>query len=211
MNATANTSVTELLFMLISPFHLFNPRQWKYQWRYLRGKAPWETGHTPDEVINFINTHPAGKAIDLGCGMGTHALALAERGWDVTGVDFAALAIRIARARAARQGLAVNFVHGDVTQPGRIHGYYDFALDIGCLFSLKSDERASYAGQLSRLLRPGAWYLLFAWLPRIVNGKPRGISPQAIDLLLKESFLRTRFVVGEEKGVGAAWYWYRRR
>jgi 2-polyprenyl-3-methyl-5-hydroxy-6-metoxy-1,4-benzoquinol methylase len=142
--------------MLISSAHLFNPRQWKYQWRYLRGKAPWETGQTPDEVIEFISTHPPGKAIDLGCGMGTHALTLARSGWEVTGIDFAALVIRIARTRAARQGLRVKFVQGDVTRPGRIHGPYDFALDVGCLFSLNSDERAAYAGQLSRLLRPGA-------------------------------------------------------
>jgi SAM-dependent methyltransferase len=41
------------------PFHadficpLFHPRQWKHQWRYLRGKASWETGQTPDEIIDF--------------------------------------------------------------------------------------------------------------------------------------------------------------
>jgi len=197
--------------MLISPAYMFNARQWKYLWRYLRGKTPWETGQTPGQLIDFINTHPAGKAIDLGCGMGTHALTLARHGWDVTGIDFAVLAIRIARVRAARQGLTVNFIHGDVTRPGKIDGAFDFALDVGCLFSLESDERAAYAGQLTSLLRPGGWYLLFAWLPRFVNGKPRGISPEAIDLLLKESFLRTRMVVGEEKGIGAAWYWYRRR
>lgn len=197
--------------MLISPAYLFNQRHWKYQWRYLRGNTPWENGETPDQLTDFINSHQAGKAIDLGCGMGRHSLTLAQNGWEVTGIDFIASAIRNARLRAAQQGLSINFVHGDICHPGRIDGNYDFALDIGCLFSLESDDRAVYAGQLSRLLRPGAWYLLFAWLPRFVNGKPKGISPEAVDLLLWQNFSRISMVVDEEKGARAAWYWYRRR
>ncbi|BBO82309.1 hypothetical protein DSCO28_28750 [Desulfosarcina ovata subsp. sediminis] len=174
----------------------------------MRGKTPWDDGSTPSEVIDFIDTHPPGRAVDLGCGSGTHALALAEKGWDVTGIDFAAQAIRIARRRAVQKGLGTIFVHGDVTCPGCLDGPYDFALDVGCLFALKSDERAAYAGHLSRLLKSGAWYLLFAWLPRFVNGRPWGISPEGVDLLLASHFRRTRMTIGEEKGVSAAWYWY---
>jgi hypothetical protein len=129
----------------------------------------------------------------------------------VTGIDFAARAIRKARARAAKKALSVTFILGDVTRPGCLDGSYGFALDIGCLFSLRSGERAAYVGNLSRLLEAGAWYLLFAWLPRFVDGKPRGISPEAVDLLLAGSFSRSRMAIGEEKGVASAWYWYRRR
>jgi len=197
--------------MLTSNAHLLNRRSWLYQWRYLRGDTPWENGHTPAEVIDFINTHPPGRALDVGCGTGTHALALAQQGWEVTGIDFAARAIRKARAKAARNSLPVTFILGDITRPGCLDGVYDFALDIGCLFSLSSDERAAYTCNLSRLLKPGALYLLFAWLPRFVAGKPRGISPEAVDLLLAGSFSRFRMTIGEEKGVAAAWYWYRRR
>jgi hypothetical protein len=100
---------------------------------------------------------------------------------------------------------------GDVARPGCLDGSYDFALNIGCLFSLRSDERAAYAGNLSRMLKAGAWYLLFAWLPRFVAGKPRGISPEAVDLLLAGSFSRFRMAIGEEKGKASAWYWYWRR
>jgi len=197
--------------MLTSNAHLLNPRSWPYQWRYLRGNTPWENGRTPSEVVDFINTHPPGRALDLGCGTGNHALTLAQHGWEVTGIDFAARAIRKARAQAARSVLPVTFILGDITRPGCLDGTYDFALDIGCLFALRSDERAAYAGNLSRLLKSGAWYLLFAWLPRFVAGKPRGISPEAVELLLAGGFSRSRMEIGVEKGVAAAWYWYRRR
>ena len=198
-------------FMLIALPQLFNRRRWKYQWRYLRGNVPWETGQIPDPVASFISAHPPGKAIDLGCGMGTHALALARNGWSVTGIDFAAPAIRAARGRAAQLGLSVEFIHGDVVNASGTHGPYDLALDIGCLFSLKSAEQAAYAAGLARLLRPGAWYLLFAWLPRFIKGKPVGISSEAIELLARENFERRRIVMSEEQGNPAAWYWYQKR
>ncbi len=45
---------------------------------------------------------PPGRALDLGCGEGRNSLWLAGRGWQVTGVDFAGVAL----ARAARCQLA---------------------------------------------------------------------------------------------------------
>jgi methylase of polypeptide subunit release factors len=50
---------------------------------------PWDTGISPPELIDFINSNPPGKALDIGCGTGTNAIRLAKEGWRVTGVDFA--------------------------------------------------------------------------------------------------------------------------
>lgn len=57
-----------------------------------------------------------GRAVDLGCGPGALALALAELGWRVTGVDFAEAAIDLARAVARDRHLEATFVAADVTQ-----------------------------------------------------------------------------------------------
>ncbi|OII65619.1 hypothetical protein BJP40_16450 [Streptomyces sp. CC53] len=48
---------------------------------------------------------PPGRALDLGCGAGGNALALAERGWRVTAVDLAPRAIASTRASACARGL----------------------------------------------------------------------------------------------------------
>lgn len=56
-----------------------------------------------------------GSVLDLGAGTGTHALALAARGWRVTGVDRAAAMVVQARAKAAEAGVTtVRFIEGDV-------------------------------------------------------------------------------------------------
>jgi SAM-dependent methyltransferase len=42
----------------------------------------------PSEVMDSIARTPPGTALDLGCGTGTNAIAVARHGWRVTGVDF---------------------------------------------------------------------------------------------------------------------------
>lgn len=188
----------------------FNRSWWRYRWRYLRRDTPWATDVIPSQLVDFMERTPAGTALDLGCGTGSCAIALASRGWAVTGIDFTAKAIRIARARAAREGLPIRFVHGDVTRHHCVDGVYDLALDIGCLFSLQPDSRRRYADNLARLLKPGAWYLLHAWFPKQENGDGRGISPEAVDRLLCDRFARSSVVVEEDRGRAYAWYRYQR-
>jgi hypothetical protein len=64
---------------------------------------------------------------------------------------------------------------------------------------------------LARILRPGAWFMLYAWLPWMNHGKPRGISPETVEKLFRDGFSRSCFAVGEEKGRASAGYWYQRR
>jgi SAM-dependent methyltransferase len=39
------------------------------------------------ELTNFLEAERPGRALDLACGSGRHAIWLAARGWDVTAVD----------------------------------------------------------------------------------------------------------------------------
>jgi len=40
-------------------------------------------------LCDLLHLPPASRVIDIGCGQGRHAIALAERGLDVIGLDFA--------------------------------------------------------------------------------------------------------------------------
>ena len=55
-----------------------------------------------------------GRALDLACGEGRNAIWLASVGWDVTAVDYSDVAIAKARARAAEEGVEVDFRVGDL-------------------------------------------------------------------------------------------------
>jgi len=62
-----------------------------------------------------LQTRPAGTALDLGCGAGSNALNLAQKGWTVTGVDWAEHAIKLAKKAAHEKGLNATFYVDDIT------------------------------------------------------------------------------------------------
>lgn len=185
--------------------------RWGFEVRYWRRQTPWDTQVTPPEVMEFIADTPPGKALDLGCGTGTNAITLARHGWEVTGVDFAPKAIRTAQRKAAAAGLRIAFHAADVSDLRMLSGPYDYVLDIGCLFVLGARARQGYSRELTRLTRPGAWYMLYAWLPRTWQGGTWGISAETVESLIGGHFSMKRRVIGEEKGHPSAWYWYQRR
>lgn len=189
----------------------FLPGRWKFRWRYWRRQTPWDTGVTPPEVMDFIARTSPGKALDLGCGTGTNAITLARHGWQVTGVDFVPKAILAARDKASRSGLAIDFHVASVTDLSALAGPFDYALDIGCLHSLEAEDRVKYAENLSRLLRPQAWYMLYAWLPRPWKSGVVGVSPEEVKSLLRADFSNVRTAIGKEEDDPSAWYWFQRR
>jgi 2-polyprenyl-3-methyl-5-hydroxy-6-metoxy-1,4-benzoquinol methylase len=116
-----------------------------YAVAYAIGATPWErAGDAGAEQLHaWLAKEEAARggparALDLGCGSGAHAVALAQRGWSVTGVDQIGKALSRARARADDSGADVTLVQGDVTKldPTAIGTGYDFLLDVGCFHGL---------------------------------------------------------------------------
>lgn len=48
-------------------------------------------------------------ALDAGCGTGSHALSLSKRGFKITGVDASETMIKVAKAKAERNGVHIDF------------------------------------------------------------------------------------------------------
>jgi 2-polyprenyl-3-methyl-5-hydroxy-6-metoxy-1,4-benzoquinol methylase len=188
-----------------------NPERLLFELRYWLGRAPWDTNVTPPEVKAFLENHQPGRAVDLGCGTGTNAIALARHGWQVTGIDFSVTAVWIGRRKSKRAGLEIDFRVEDVTDLSGLDGPFDYALDIGCLHAIDSAERKGYAAGLKRLLRPGSCYMLYAWLPRPWQGSTRGISRDEVKALFTPVLKLVHVEVGEERGAGSAWYWMERQ
>jgi cyclopropane fatty-acyl-phospholipid synthase-like methyltransferase len=103
------------------------------------------------------------RAIDLGCGTGSNAIFLAQHGFDVTGVDFAAPAIEKARRRANAAGVRVQFVVDDLTNLQKVRGPFDFLVDYGALDDLRAKDRDLYVRNVVPLTDPGGRYLLWAF------------------------------------------------
>ncbi|MFE1776662.1 SAM-dependent methyltransferase [Streptomyces sp. NPDC059008] len=106
---------------------------------------------------------PPGRALDLGCGAGGNALALAERGWRVTGVDLAPRAIASTRASACARGLddRVELAVADSVawQP---EAAYDFVLSSYAL-PPRGPARTATLATLASALAPGGTLAMGEW------------------------------------------------
>jgi ubiquinone/menaquinone biosynthesis C-methylase UbiE len=72
------------------------------------------TGRPSRFLVSAVEGSEPGRALDLACGAGRHAVWLAERGWQVTAVDFSETALAEARRLAAARNVAVEWIAADV-------------------------------------------------------------------------------------------------
>ncbi len=140
----------------------------------------------------------AGRALDIGCGTGTNVLYLAEKGFDVSGVDISRVAIRKAIANARKRGLTCNFLVLDFTQPqavSKAFSTFDILLDVGCLHSLSTRDRDRYVDSLKLVSHPGSLYLLWCFL----RGSQWTYGPPGVDEQEVESRLSNQFMIIEKR------------
>lgn len=182
-----------------------------YEVMYRTGKPVWDTGSVPPEVVGAIEKEPTpGRALDLGCGTGTHSIYLAQRGWDVVGIDFSPKAISAACAKASQANVKVDFQVANVSRLSFLGGQFDFALDVGCFHGLDADGRNRYVEQLARLVLPRGKFMLWA-LDRPARFENYGIAPQVVEQLFSPQFTLSRSEHGDHRGRPTTWYWLARR
>jgi SAM-dependent methyltransferase len=107
------------------------------------------------------NTHPT--VLDLCCGPGRHALPLAGKGYEVTGVDRDAAAI--ARARAAGVP-GTRFVEADVLDFEAFAGTWHAVIVMWASFGFfDEDQNRRLLAEVSRRLRPAGRVVLDLFNP----------------------------------------------
>jgi SAM-dependent methyltransferase len=168
----------------------------------------WDSGIPAPELVRFIAGKRPGNALDIGCGTGTNLLYLAQHGWQVSGIDFAPLAIEKAKRKLGDHPKTL--LVGDVTKLAglALPGPYDLALDMGCFHSLADNGRWGYVKGLEKWLKTEGVLLLYAFQPSEDYG-PRGISRAAVMEYFRDSFELINYEQGQ--GRPSAWYYFKRK
>lgn len=126
---------------------------WNDQWAGIQAGSKWLT---PEEDVMTWATGltPGARILDLGAGVGRHALWLAPQGFEVTALD------------AAPEGLAEIARHGTVeTVEGRMDalpfasGHFDHVLSWNVIYHGDEDIVLRTIAEIRRVLRPGGFYL----------------------------------------------------
>ncbi|MDH5289027.1 MAG: class I SAM-dependent methyltransferase [Acidimicrobiia bacterium] len=86
---------------------------------YLRYAFTMGTDQEVGALVELLGVAPGNRVLDVGCGPGRHALALARLGFHVVGVDISATFVELAREAAEVEGLAdrARFVVADARSP----------------------------------------------------------------------------------------------
>jgi SAM-dependent methyltransferase len=119
----------------------------------------WHLSRPSPELVAALDDRwiePAGRALDLGCGLGSESGHLARLGFHAVGVDLSATAL----LRAGQLHPKVAFVRADVLRLPFKESGFDLALDRGCFHYLAAADRHRYAEGITRVVRPGGRLLL---------------------------------------------------
>ncbi len=114
-----------------------------------------------DEIIDRLGLEPGAKVLDLACGHGRHAIRLAQRGMEVTGLDLSEVFLERARTDAQAAGVDVRWVRADMREIP-FEGEFSAAVNIFTAFGYFEDdeEDARVFSAVSRALAPGGRLLL---------------------------------------------------
>jgi methyl halide transferase len=134
---------------------------------YREGTPPWDADGPHAELIRVLdqyNLRPQ-TVLEVGCGTGADAIALARRRFEVTAVDCSPIAIERARLRAERHDAVLRFVLDDVFEFAHSAGQFDLVYDAGLYHSVRQSQLEQYLDMLWRVTRPGSHFLCLTGAP----------------------------------------------
>lgn len=102
-------------------------------------------------------------ALDLGCGAGNNALFLAEKGYNVVGVDASQSAISFCQKRFIENGMVGDFIVSDLIDYDFGETRFDLIIDRESLYCNAYDDIRSIVGKAYNAMLPGGYFLSFMY------------------------------------------------
>jgi len=176
-------------------------------------RASWDIGRPQPALLRQLAQGLVrGSVLDVGCGTGDNALAVAAAGLAVWGIDIVPGAIAVACAKARERSLPFGrFLVADVLGLETLGMQFDTAIDSGLFHALSDAERPWFVRSLGQVLRPtGLYHMLgFSELEpgaigprRLCEDEIRGSFASGWQVLRLE---RTRFETNIHPGGAHAW------
>ncbi len=128
----------------------------------------------------------------VGCGRGYDAVMFAQKGFDVTAVDFAPSAIAAVQELANEADIPVNTVEVDIFSLKTVYANsFDYIIEQTCFCAINPKRRQEYESLIQKLLKPGG-KLIGLWFPldKILaeGGPPWGTTIKEVKSLFKNGW-----------------------
>lgn len=129
-----------------------------------------EQGFVPDQTA----------VLDIGCGKGRNSIYLAQRGFRVTGTDFASQAVEEAQSRSESSGVSVQFEELDLTDTWPYQeSQFRVVIDCNTTICIPNPGRANAIREACRILQPNGYYLFYGVGPTEMLKKFPGPEPNS--------------------------------
>ena len=132
---------------------------WDERWKSGDGREEWLS---PDPlVLQWAQARrELGEetALDLGCGVGRHSLALARLGYVTTAFDASLAGLDYARQAANEEGLAIVFERGNMTALPFPDASFDYVLALNVIYHGDAVVVRQTLQEIRRVLKPGGVY-----------------------------------------------------
>jgi tellurite methyltransferase len=132
---------------------------WDQQWQLAAGREPWSTPEPAVlRTLELLRARGARRVLDLGCGVGRHALLLADAGLECHAVDLSWAGLAELRGQARRHQLPVEPVFADFASLPYQAGSFDYVLAWNVVYHGDSGRVSRAISEIARVLRPGGLY-----------------------------------------------------
>ena len=116
--------------------------------------------HSVDWIVTHFGIEKNRRVADFGCGMGTYATQLAEKGADVTGIDFSETFIQHAKEVAKQKEMDINYVLQDYLE-FETEERFDLITLLLCDFcALSPSQRKTMLKKFYKFLKPDGSVLI---------------------------------------------------
>ena len=132
---------------------------WDAAWQSEAGRADWLVPEP--EVVQLaarLRQNGARRALDLGCGVGRHALALARLGFEVEAVDASPAGLAELAKGATAEGLEVAGHQAAMTDLPCTDASFDFVLSWNVIYHGDPQVVRGAVAEIARVLKPGGTY-----------------------------------------------------
>ncbi|MET0801795.1 MAG: class I SAM-dependent methyltransferase [Actinomycetota bacterium] len=156
------------------------------------GVPPWDIGRPQRAVLALAGAGVfRSPVLDVGCGTGENALALASSGLSVLGIDASPRAVGKAMEKTRERALVgAEFLVADAFALEGLGRRFGSVLDCGLFHVFDDHERPVYAASAHAALEPGGEMHLLCF----ADLEPPGWGPRRVS----EGELRSSFAVGWE-------------
>jgi 2-polyprenyl-3-methyl-5-hydroxy-6-metoxy-1,4-benzoquinol methylase len=133
---------------------------WNQAWTTEEGRADWMT---PEpfvvEMAELLQAAGVKRVLDLGFGVGRHAILLAKAGFEVEGIDASSNGRDFANQWAEAEGVTLNLTVGDMAKLPYADGEFDAILTWNVIYHGTMDVIQQTINELARCIKPQGYLI----------------------------------------------------